>query len=304
MPIICLPDEAARAAVGPLPPGTSVVLWDGTGEPPPEFEQVEFVVPRYPGAPLPAEVLAAAPRLKVIQLLSAGVEPWLDRIPPGVTLCNGRGIHGASTAELAVAGLLSVMRDLPGFRTAQDEHRWAQHPTGGMAGANVLVVGAGDIGRRIATALGAFDATVTLVARHARDGVRSMDELPGLLPHQDSVVLAVPLTPETRALVDAGFLARMRDGAVLVNIARGALVDTGALVAELRAGRLRAFLDVTDPEPLPPDHPLWDAPGVLITPHVGGGTHGWEQRAYRLAREQILRFVAGEPLENVVTDGY
>jgi phosphoglycerate dehydrogenase-like enzyme len=131
-----------------------------------------------------------------------------------------------------------------------------------------------------------------------------MSEVGDLLSSHDIVVIALPHTPQTHRLVDAEFLAAMPDGAVLVNVARGAIVDTDALVAELEAGRLRAFLDVTDPEPLPPDHPLWDAPNILITPHVGGGTQGWERRAYRLVREQILRFHHGEALANVVSEGY
>jgi phosphoglycerate dehydrogenase-like enzyme len=131
-----------------------------------------------------------------------------------------------------------------------------------------------------------------------------MSEVPELLPEHDVVVVAVPHTPQTHGQVDAQFLAAMPDGALLVNIARGGIVDTDALLAELRAGRLRAFLDVTDPEPLPADHPLWDAPNVMITPHVGGGTRGWQRRAYRLVREQILRWVAGEELTNQVRAGY
>jgi phosphoglycerate dehydrogenase-like enzyme len=168
----------------------------------------------------------------------------------------------------------------------------------------VLVLGAGDIGRRVATALAAFDAEVTLVARTAREDVRAIADLPALLPEQDAVVLALPNTPETRGLVSGQFLAALPDGAVLVNVARGAIVDTDALLAELRRERLHAFLDVTDPEPLPPDHPLWDAPNLLLTPHVGGGTTGWQRRAYALVRAQLERYVAGEELANRVERGY
>ncbi|MDT4938885.1 MAG: hypothetical protein QOG80_2556, partial [Pseudonocardiales bacterium] len=178
------------------------------------------------------------------------------------------------------------------------------HRTASLDAARVLVLGAGDIGRRVAAALEVFDAEVTLVARRARDDIRSLDDVPGLLHTQDAVVIAVPLTPATRHLVDAAFLAALPDGAAVVNVARGAVVDTAALLDELHRGRLRAFLDVTDPEPLPTDHPLWDAPNLLLTPHVGGGTTGWEQRAYRLAAEQLRRFLDHEPLRNVVDAGY
>jgi phosphoglycerate dehydrogenase-like enzyme len=249
-------------------------------------------------------VLRALPALQVVQLVSAGVEPWLPVVPDGVLLCNGRGVHGASTAELAVAGMLAVLREMPRFRTAQTEHRWERADTAGLAGQRVLVLGAGDIGQRIAAACRAFDADITFVARTARDGIRTLDELPRLLPEHDVVVIAVPHTPATDQLVDARFLSLMPDGALLVNIARGGIVDTAALLAELAARRLHAFLDVTDPEPLPSGHPLWDAPNLLLTPHVGGGTRGWQERAYRLVRDQIERWRDGGELANQVTAGY
>jgi phosphoglycerate dehydrogenase-like enzyme len=301
---VSLPTADALDHVSGLPDRIEVLVWDGTGAPPEGAERIEFFVGRYNAPPPPASVFAALPALKVIQLVSAGVEPWLDVVPAGVQLCNGRGVHGASTAELAVAGMLTVLRDLPRFRAAQTEHRWDQAVTEGLAGRRVLVVGAGDIGARIAAAARVFDAETTLVARTARDGARAIADLPDLLPDHEVVAIAVPHTPATHRLVDAAFLAAMPDGGLLVNIARGGIVDTDALLAELSAGRLRAFLDVTDPEPPPPDHPLWDAPNLVLTPHVGGGTTGWEGRAYRLVRDQVLRFDAGEPLTNVVTDGY
>jgi phosphoglycerate dehydrogenase-like enzyme len=200
--------------------------------------------------------------------------------------------------------MLAVLRELPRYEEDRRAHRWIRGLTDGITGRRILVVGAGDIGSRIAAAAQIFDADVTLVARSARPGVHTFDELPALLPEHDVVALAVPHTPETHRLVDATFLAAMPDHALLVNIARGGIVDTDALLAELVSGRLRAFLDVTDPEPLPPDHPLWDAPNLLLTPHIGGGTRGWERRAYRLVREQVERFRAGEPLQNLVEDGY
>jgi phosphoglycerate dehydrogenase-like enzyme len=304
MTTICVPDAAAAAALGELA-GVDVVIWDGTGAAPVGLDRVEFLVATYSSAAtVSAETLAGMVRLQVIQVLSAGVEAWVDRVPAGVVLCNGRGVHGASTAELAVAGISSLLRELPRFHADQVDHVWSPGLTDGLDGKRVLIVGAGDIGQRVAAAVTAFGAAVTFVARRPRADVHAIAELPELLPRHDIVVIAVPHTPQTHRLVDAAFLAAMPDGAMLVNIARGQLVDTDALVAELVTGRLQAFLDVTDPEPLPGDHPLWAAPNVLITPHVGGGTHRWEQRAYRLVREQIVRFDKGEPLENVVLDGY
>lgn len=301
---VSLPTPDARAYLGELPDDIDVLVWDGTGEPVPGAAHINVFVGRYDAAPPPQEVFAELPTLQVIQLVSAGVEPWLSSVPDGVQLCNGRGVHGASTAELAVAGMLAVLRELPRFRSAQHAHRWERVDTDGLAGRALLVLGAGDIGERIAAVARILDADATLVARSAREGVRARADLPALLPEHDVVVLAVPHTPDTHHLVDGGFLAAMPDNALLVNIARGGIVDTDALLAELNAHRLRAFLDVTDPEPLPADHPLWDAPNLLLTPHVGGGTRGWEPRAYRLVREQLLRLHAGEPLHNRVQHGY
>lgn len=303
MKTICLPDDQAKQLVGPTP-DVDIVVWDGTGEPPAGIDQVEFLVGGYGGATMSPEALARMPRLSVIQLLSAGVESWLPVVPPGVVLCNGRGIHGGPTAELAIAGLLAVLRELPRFVEQQRDRVWRATEVHSLDGMRVLVLGAGDIGQRVASVVRLLDAEATLVARHQRPGVEPIAALPELLAQHDVVVVALPLTADTEGLVDAAFLAAMRDGAVLVNIARGKIVRTTALVAELQAQRLRAFLDVTEPEPLPVDHPLWTAPGVLITPHVGGGTPGWANRAYRLVREQLSRFVAGEPLRNVVSDGY
>ena len=303
MKTICLPDDQAKQLVGPTP-DVDVVVWDGTGEPPAGIDQVEFLVGGYGGATMSPEAIARMPRLSVIQLLSAGVESWLPVVPPGVVLCNGRGIHGGPTAELAIAGLLAVLRELPRFVEQQRDRVWRATEVHSLDGMRVLVLGAGDIGQRVASVVRLLDAEATLVARHQRPGVEPIAALPELLAQHDVVVVALPLTADTEGLVDAAFLAAMRDGAVLVNIARGKIVRTTALVAELQAQRLRAFLDVTEPEPLPVDHPLWTVPGVLITPHVGGGTPGWANRAYRLVREQLSRFVAGEPLRNVVSDGY
>jgi phosphoglycerate dehydrogenase-like enzyme len=300
---ICVPDEVAKREVGEIP-DVEILVWGGDGPPPAGLDGVQLLVPPYAVSAMTPELLAGLPELRMIQLLSAGVEPWLDRVPDGVVLCNGRGIHGASTAELAVAGLLSVLRELPRYHAEQVAHRWTPGRTDGLAGKRVLVLGAGDIGRRVAAAVEVFDATATLVARRPRDGVAPISALGELLPEHDVVVVALPHTPQTHGLVDARFLAALPDGAVVVNVARGQLLETDALLAELVAGRLRAFLDVTEPEPLPSDHPLWAAPNMLITPHVGGGTRGWERRAYHLVREQVIRFRDGEPLANVVSAGY
>jgi phosphoglycerate dehydrogenase-like enzyme len=271
---------------------------------PPWIGEVEFYVPAYM-SPLPyAELIARMPALKVVQTLTAGVDDIRPAIPPGVTLCNGRGIHNASTAELAVALTLASLRGLPDFVRAQDRRRWTQEVMPSLADRRVLIVGYGDIGAAIEARLSGFECDVVRVARRPRDGVHPISALPGLLPEADVVILILPLTEETRGLVDAGFLQRMRDGALLVNVARGGVVDTDALVTALGTGRIRAALDVTDPEPLPADHPLWNAPNVLITPHVGGASSAMWPRAYAVVRAQLARFAAGEPLANVMEGPY
>jgi len=297
---LCLQTAAEVALVGELSDSIRVVVWDGAGEPPPNIADVDLFVASYMEPPVPDEALARMSRLRVIQVLSAGVEAWLPRVPPGVMLCNGRGVHGGSTAELAVAGVTSLLRELPRWREAQRAHEWVDAATDGSDGKRVVIIGSGDIGRRIGSALAAFGADVIYVNRSGHDGAHALSELPSLLPDAGVVILALPLTDESRGLVDGRFLAAMPDGAILANIARGKLVDTDALLAQLSSGRLSAFLDVTDPEPLPADHPLWDAPNLLLTPHIGGGTRGWDERAYRLVREQVLRLDAGVPLHNVV----
>ncbi|GAA0683302.1 2-hydroxyacid dehydrogenase [Kitasatospora atroaurantiaca] len=287
-------------------PELPAALWDGWGEAPPErvLGEVEFfVIPyTYTSAALP--LLRRMPRLRVVQSLSAGVEEILPVLPPGVTLCNARGVHDASTAELAVTLVLSALRGVPVFVRAQDAQVWSPGSFASLADRTVLIIGYGSIGAAVEDRLAPFECEVLRVARTARAAFRgpvhSLAELPALLPRSDVVVLTLPLTDETRGLVDAGFLASMKDGALLVNVARGPVVDTDALLVELQRGRLAAALDVTDPEPLPAGHPLWQAPNTLISPHTGGNSSAFLPRALRLIRTQLDRFLAGEPLENVV----
>lgn len=239
-----------------------------------------------------------------MQLLSAGAETWVGLLPGHISLSDCRGAHGGATAEWVVSALLGVYRHLPQFVHAQGDRRWDYHQTEELAGKKVLVVGAGDVAEHIVRRLTPFDVESTLVARTARPPVHGIDDVLDLLPHHDACVLVVPLTEATRGLVDAGFLAAMPDNAVLVNAARGPVVESPALLAELTSGRLRAALDVTDPEPLPTDDPLWKAPGLLLTPHVGGSVPMGLRRAYAVAAEQIAAFVRGEDPPNLVRDGY
>jgi phosphoglycerate dehydrogenase-like enzyme len=301
-PLVWLPFDPAE--LGEVPGGLRYEVVDPTEHVPDSVTDVAFYVPPYDMGPRIGEVLPRMTSLQVIQTMSAGVDNVRGSVPPGVTLCNGRGIHDTSTAELALALTLSSLRGLPRFVRQQDAGEWRAGFEESLADKRVLLVGHGAIGSAIEERLLPFECEVVRVARRARDGVHAIDELPSLVPAADVVILIVPLTEQTRGLVDWAFLAALPDGAIVVNVARGAIVQTDALLAELERGRLSAFLDVTEPEPLPPGHPLWQAPNVVITPHVGGGTSGWQRRGYRLVREQLRRYAAGEPLLNVITDGF
>ncbi|MGH3509061.1 MAG: 2-hydroxyacid dehydrogenase [Nocardioidaceae bacterium] len=303
-PLVWLPFEPSLLGAPPSGLRYEVVVPD-VARLPASAAEVEFFVPPYQLSAEQASVLTRLPRLRVVQTLTAGVEHLRPAVPAGVLLCNGRGIHDASTAELALALTLASLRGIPEFVDAQQHGNWLhdgwQHS---LADKTVLILGYGAIGAAVEARLRPFEVEVIRVARSERDGVHAVTELPTLLPEADVVVVIVPDTRETRGLVDAAFLDRMRPGALLVNVARGAIVVTDDLVAALSSGHVRAALDVTDPEPLPESHPLWHAPGVLITPHVGGATPAMWPRAYRLVREQLERFAAGLPLVNVMTGDY
>jgi phosphoglycerate dehydrogenase-like enzyme len=301
---VWVPTQEAAAALAGLPGAMVEVVSPGGGPLGASAGQVEFYVPPFFPAPPAIAAVRRLPRLRVVQTLTAGVDRFLPLIPPGVTLCNARGVHDASTAEWVVAAILAHLRDLPYFALEQAGHRWSYRFTDCLAGKSVLIVGYGSIGRAVERRLAGFDVEVRGVARQARDGVDPVSQLPVLLPEADVVVVLAPVTAETIGMADADFLARMKDGALLVNAARGSLVVTDALTAELRRGRIRAALDVTDPEPLAPDHPLWEAPGVLITPHVAASTPVSSARALAFVRAQAGRYLAGQQLLNVIEGDY
>lgn len=297
------------AEIEGLPVSLTYRHWDGEEEYPADPARCAFyVVPYMKGAHTSVRPLPRMTELRVVQTLTAGIDhvaPALPGLPSGTVLCNARGVHDASTAELALTLTLASLRGVPEFARAQESGAWLKGYYPALADRTVLIVGYGSIGRAIEDRLIPFEVDrVMRVARTARTGahgeVHGPADLANLLPRADVVVLCTPLTDETMGLAGTDFLARMKDGALLVNVARGGVVDTKAMLAELECGRLRAALDVTDPEPLPPGHPLWTAPGVLISPHVGGSSSAFLPRAKRLLRAQLARWVAGEPLEHVV----
>ncbi len=302
---IWVPVADIAAALDGLPgaPGVEVVVPDGAGLPA-SAGQVEFYVPPFFPAQPAVAAIGQLPKLAVVQALTAGVDRLRPQIPAGVTLCNARGVHDASTAEWVVGAMLAALREFPYFAREQAAQRWSYHFTDCLAGKTVLIVGYGSIGAAVQRRLAGFEVNVLRVARSARPGVAPVSDLPGLLPTADVVVLLAPVTAETIGMVDAAFLARMKDGALLVNAARGSLAVTDALVVEARSGRLRLALDVTDPEPLPAGHPLWDLPGVFITPHEGASTPVSLARMAGYVRDQATRFLTGQPLQNVIAGSY
>jgi len=302
--LVLLPWADHAAGLGAATDGLDVAVWaEGEPEPPASvLDDVVLYVPAYQGGRASLEAVRRMPRLTTVQCLWAGVDSFWPYVPEGVALHNAAGVHDTSTAELALALMLARLRRLDDF--ARQPGTWIHEETPALADSTVLIVGYGNIGKAIERRLSGFEVDVVRVARTPRDEdgvhVHGQIELPDLLPSVDVVVLIAPLTDETRGMVGAEFLSDMKDGALLVNVARGALVDTTALTAEVRAGRLEAALDVTDPEPLPPDHPLWSLPGILISPHTGGLSTAFLPRAQRLVADQLRRWKAGVPLHHQV----
>ncbi len=286
-----------------VPEGLRAAYYDGAEAPPADLEDVEFYVLPYDRGPEPPKLIKELPSLRVVQSLSAGVETLVPLLPDGVRLANGRGLHDLSVAEHALALIHAAQRDLPRWFAQQARGEWVREHTRSLADSRVLLVGYGSIGQAIERQLVAAEAVVTRVASRPRpdEDVHGVAELPALLPQSDIVVLVLPDTPATRGLIGPGELAALPDDALVVNVGRGTAIDTDALLAETRSGRLRAGLDVVDPEPLPADHPLWTVSGVVITPHIAGGSASFYPRAKKLAAEQLRRYAEGEELLNLVT---
>lgn len=294
-----LPDTPARTSVGDLPEAVEVHLIPRVGALPPEFEAVEFLVPPF-GSRRVIEALPRLGALRVIQVNSAGVDWIAPAVPEGVALCSARGTRDAPVAEWVVGAILDSFKGFARYRRQQEQSQWTPRMPRELAGSRALIVGYGSIGRAVAERLRPFGVEVTAVASRRRGNARGPEALDELLPRADIVIVLLPATPETAGLIDRQKLARLRTGALLVNAGRGTVVDMEALIDELQAGRLEAALDVTDPEPLPPDSPLWKLPNVLLTPHIAGDSPAADRRVYELVGEQIRRHLEGRPLLNVV----
>ncbi len=267
--------------------------------------QAEFAVAPYgSGAKRFFAELPNLKYLKVVQTLTAGVDWILPHLPPGIVLCDAAGVHDIPVSEWIVAAVVGAIKRFPEFRDAQREQRWAYRWVDDLEGSTVLFLGYGSIARATEKRLAPFEVEFIRVARTAREGVYGFAALPKLLPKADVIINLLPYTPQTDKLIGAEHFAQMKPGVLFVNAGRGKTVDQEALVEAIRAKQVRLVSDVTDPEPLPEGHPLWSLPEVFLTPHMAGSTPKLFERGFRLVHQQVARYVRGEPLQNVVTDGY
>jgi phosphoglycerate dehydrogenase-like enzyme len=276
-----------------LSPTSTPLDGEGLGE-------ITYFVPPYMGGREALSPILRMPNLETVQLPNAGYDDALEFIRPGVTLCNARGVHDASTAELAVGLTIASLRGFPDFLRNQLHGEWVHEQRKSLTDSRIGIVGFGSVGRTIKENLSGFAVETVAFSRSGSDGAKQLLELDDELPNLDVVILAMPLNSESRGLFDARRLALLKDGALLVNVARGPIIDTDALIVELNSGRILAALDVTDPEPLPKDHPLWNAKGLLISPHVGGNTNAFEPRFRKLVEEQLQRLSAGQEMKNII----
>jgi len=268
-----------------------------------DLSEITFYVPTYPSGTYDLEFSRKMSNLRILQLPTAGYESAIEFMRPNITLCNGKGIHNDSTAELAIGLSIASLRGIPDFVRKQDKSEWLFVKNKSINDRRIGIVGFGSIGTTIAKILSGFEVEIVPFTQSGRDNTIAITHLDKHLPTLDVVILILPLTKESKHLFNAKRLALMKDGALLVNVARGPIVDTDALVKELNSGRITAALDVTDPEPLPAEHPLWKAKGVLISPHVGGNTTAFEKRARRLIESQLQLLADNKPLNNIIVAG-
>ncbi|MEY4677999.1 MAG: hypothetical protein RI992_714 [Actinomycetota bacterium] len=268
-----------------------------------DLSEITFYVPTYMGGRAALELTKKMKNLKVLQMPNAGYDDAIEYVREGITLCNGKSIHDDSTAELAVGLTIASLRGFPDFVRNQDKSAWVHVKNQSINDKKIGIIGFGSIGSTIAKMLSGFSVEIIPFTQSGRDNTIAISNLDKHLPTLDVVILILPLTAESKHLFNAKRLSLMKDGSLLVNVARGPIVDTDALVKELNSGRITAALDVTDPEPLPSDHPLWKAKGVLISPHVGGNTSAFEKRARKLIESQLQLLAEGKSLNNVIVAG-
>ncbi len=268
-----------------------------------DLSQITFYVAPYMGGRKALEYTASMPNLKILQVPNAGFDDALEFLRPGMILCNARGVHDASTAELAMALAISSRRGFYDFARAQQAGKWEPKRYESFNDSKIGIIGAGSIAHTLADYLAPFDVEISFFSRSGSDGSIKISELDSYLPQLDIIFLVLPLNAESKHLINSERLKKMKDGAVLINVGRGPIVDTDALVTELNSGRIFAGLDVTDPEPLPEGHPLWSAKNLILSPHVGGNSTAFGSRAKKLIERQMDLISRGEEPENIVARG-
>lgn len=284
-----------------IPQGMKLMQSDGFIPSALQLADIEFYVPSYMGDIKTLEVIAEMKNLKIVHYSQAGYDDILPHIPHNVILCNASGLHDVSTSELAIGLAIASRRGFTQFIDNQRKGLWHRQTKPTLADSHVGIVGYGHIGKRITLLLEKFETKVTPFSRSGNDGAVKISEFDNFLPDLDVIILILPLTHESKHFINADRIKKMKDGATLINVARGAIVDTNALIAELNTGRITAGLDVTDPEPLPEGHPLWSAPNLIITPHVGGDSAAFDPRARKMVEEQLERLAQSKPLLNQIT---
>lgn len=305
---VTVPDHDLLEALQPVPEGINLAVWDFQTAPVGvDLQDIDVAVLPYMSRGDLSDQLQAAPALKLVQTQSTGYEGVPEMAGDGVAVCSAAGVHAAATAEMAIGLAIASLRGIDVAVLNQREGVWKPGRFPGLADRRVLLLGVGGIGEEIARRLDAFEVELTRVGSSARSDergqVHSSDELVELAADHDVLIIITPLSDSTRGLVGREVLAALPDGALVVNVARGPVVDSDALTAEVVSGRLRAAVDVFDPEPIPADHPLWGADNAIITPHNGGNTGAFRPRIVRLLRKQLEAFAAGNEPVNLVVPG-
>lgn len=303
--VVTFPSIELLDAVGPLPEGLETAIWDFDSDPVgASLEDVQIAVFPYMANFSQLAAVTKAPNLKLVQTQTTGFDGIRELVGPKVSVATAHGVHAASTAELAIGLAIASLRGIGESVRDQGNALWNPRRWPGLADRKVAIVGVGGIGEEIRKRLDPFEVELSRFGTRARTDehgeIFAIDELESRAKDIEVLILIVPHNESTHHLVDARLLAALPNDAVVVNVARGPVVDTDALVAELASGRLRCASDVFDPEPLPADHPIWQLPNALIVPHNGGNTEAFLPRMTALLKRQVVAWAENRDSENLV----